>query len=113
MLAERLRALIAFVPGLSVRELERLADLRRGAVQSVLEEDATNPGVRIVGALAVALGCTTDHLILGRPGPKPDEVVAAVAAARDKRDAAPAIAKKKRSPRSAKRRPTQRQAKAA
>lgn len=82
MFAKRIAALRKHLPDtLSVRELERLAHVRRGALQRILEGKIKNPGAATVDALAGLFGCSTDYLIRGTDPPSRATVIAAIKAA--------------------------------
>lgn len=107
----RVRSVVEALPRrISLRSIDRLAKLREGTTQRLAADVDARPGGDVVAALAVALGVTTDWLLLGR-GQEPDlsqvaaQVVASVEAAeRDRRHVrklTPTDAARKRSIRSA------------
>lgn len=86
MLRDRLAALMKLVPDLSVRELEQLAELRRGTVQKFVSSDTQDPRGSTLAACARVFDTTTDYLLMGKgKPPSATRVQAAVKAARAKR----------------------------
>lgn len=79
--SDRLRAILAHVPALSVRDFEILAGLRRGTAQKILDGDSADPRSSTLAALASATGATVEHLHGSGRGPTADDVAAALSLA--------------------------------
>lgn len=79
--SDRLRALLAHVPALSVRDFEILAGLRRGTAQKILDGDSADPRSSTLAALSAATGATVEHLHGAARGPTAEGVAAALSLA--------------------------------
>lgn len=82
--AVRLRSLLDLVPGLTVRKFEKLARLRRGSVQKVMDGATTDPRSSTLLACAGVLGTTVEYLFAGNGAPSERRVRLAVAAANER-----------------------------
>jgi len=85
-LADRLEALIAIVPKpkLSMRELERLAGVRRGTVEALIRRRATGASLATLQGCAAVFGVSLEALSGTADLPPDARVIKAVKAARER-----------------------------
>ena len=86
-LGKRLEQARSLVPGLSAKEVDRLAGLGEGHTRQIETGTKGNPGIKTLAAAARVLGVSLDWLDRGGKTPSAEEVQRSVDTARRRKGA--------------------------